>query len=355
MHYICRKKGEDTKTVNMKENSDLQLSIIIPVYQVEKYVRPCLESVYKQGLDDEVFEVIIVNDGTKDRSMEVIQDIIDKHKNITVINQENQGLSMARNNGMAIARGEYLLMPDSDDLLVENSVKPLLEKALETKADMVVAEFVEKSDEEIKCDSIPQRNYQQIESTGKELYLNESLLNHVNIWRTLYRRLFLQENIITFIGGIYFEDIPFTHQCYLKAKKCIYSNTLLYIYRTGHQTISAASSFTMRHAHDLCIAIAKTWELRNMEGLSNVIKKKHTDHIYDRYKYLLYRILYCIPEKKHKIEAIKVLKKYAPDIKFTNNTKQILTSLLFRNVPAFYISLYLFRKKYLASYPNKSV
>lgn len=108
----------------MKEDSDLQLSIIVPVYNVEKYIRACIESIFKQGLDEDTFEVIIVNDGTKDRSMEVIQDIIDQHKNITVINQENQGLSMARNNGMAIARGEYLLMPDSDDLLVENSVKP---------------------------------------------------------------------------------------------------------------------------------------------------------------------------------------------------------------------------------------
>ena len=70
----------------MKENSDLQLSIIVPVYNVEKYIRTCIESIYNQGLDEDTFEVIIVNDGTKDRSMDVIQDIIDSHKNITIIN-----------------------------------------------------------------------------------------------------------------------------------------------------------------------------------------------------------------------------------------------------------------------------
>lgn len=74
--------------------------------------------------------------------MEMIADIIQQHKNITVVNQENQGLSMARNNGIAIAKGEYILLPDSDDLLVPNSLKPLLKKALETKADMVVADFI---------------------------------------------------------------------------------------------------------------------------------------------------------------------------------------------------------------------
>ena len=83
----------------MEEDQNLLLSIIVPVYNVEEYIRPCMESIFQQGLDEDCFEVIIVNDGTKDHSMEVIQDIIEQHKNITVLNQENQGLSVARNNG----------------------------------------------------------------------------------------------------------------------------------------------------------------------------------------------------------------------------------------------------------------
>ena len=72
---------------------DMDLSIIVPVYKVEKYIHTCIESIYKQGLDEDSFEVIIVNDGTPDRSMEMITDIIAAHQNIVVINQENQGLS----------------------------------------------------------------------------------------------------------------------------------------------------------------------------------------------------------------------------------------------------------------------
>ena len=102
----------------MLENS-CQLSIIVPVYNVEKYIRPCLESIFRQGIDDDNFEVIIVNDGTEDRSMEVIQEIISQHDNITVINQENLSLSVARNNGIAQAKGEYILMPDSEELMIE--------------------------------------------------------------------------------------------------------------------------------------------------------------------------------------------------------------------------------------------
>lgn len=272
MHYICKKKGEDTKTVNMKENSDLQLSIIIPVYQVEKYVRPCLESVFNQGLDDEDFEVIIVNDGTKDRSMEVIQDIIDQHKNITVINQENQGLSMARNNGMAIARGEYLLMPDSDDLLVENSVKPLLEKALETKADMVIADFLRVED------TLFDQRYKTIqqepslvfnEKKGKALYLEDLVNNECYVWRTLYRRGFLIKNNISFYPGITFEDIPFTHKCYLNNIISFRTHWLLYVYRIRQDSISSPRTFSLEKAYDLCIAIAQIRHLRDSTNLNS--------------------------------------------------------------------------------------
>ena len=127
----------------------IPLSIIVPVYNVEKYIRPCIESIFRQGLDEDCFEVIIINDGTKDKSMEAIADIISQHQNITVIHQENQGLSVVRNNGIAVAKGEYILMPDSDDLLIDHSLPKLLEAALYTKADLVVADFLEMKDEEI--------------------------------------------------------------------------------------------------------------------------------------------------------------------------------------------------------------
>ena len=93
----------------------MDLSIIVPVYNVEKYIRTCIESIFRQGLDEDCFEVIIVNDGTQDKSMDVIADIIHRHSNIIVIEQESQGVSVARNRGIEMARGEFLIMPDSDD------------------------------------------------------------------------------------------------------------------------------------------------------------------------------------------------------------------------------------------------
>ncbi len=215
------------------------LSIIIPVYNTERYIRPCLESIFRQGLDERCFEVIIINDGTKDNSIGVIQDLISQHTNITLIEQENQDLSVVRNNGIAMATGEFILMPDSDDLLIDNSLAPLLDAAISTKADLVVADFLRLKDEEIEIEmhrAHHQKEFSYEEKTGERLFLEDLSPYQCYVWRTLFRREFLLENQLKFVPGIYIQDVPFTHECYLKAKKCLRTPWLLNIYRVGHES-----------------------------------------------------------------------------------------------------------------------
>ena len=102
------------------------LSVIIPVYNAEKYIKTCLKSVFAQGLKDDDFEVILVNDGTPDDSFGVIEEMIQMHDNIIVINQVNQGVSIARNAGFAKATGEYVYFVDPDDILIDNSLSVLI-------------------------------------------------------------------------------------------------------------------------------------------------------------------------------------------------------------------------------------
>ena len=98
-----------------------KLSIIIPVYKVEKYIARCLDSIFNQKVDDSLIEVIVVNDGTPDNSMQIVNSYVAMHRNLTIINQENQGLSVARNVGLAKATGDYVWFVDSDDWLVEDA------------------------------------------------------------------------------------------------------------------------------------------------------------------------------------------------------------------------------------------
>lgn len=316
------------------------LSIIVPVYNVEKYIRPCMERIFCQGLEEEDFEVIIINDGTKDRSMEMIQDIISLHHNVKVINQENQGLSVARNNGIAIAKGEYIIMPDSDDLLFEYSIKPLLEIALKTKVDLVVADFIKMTDKEIErtnTQPLQKTVFEYQEKKGEELFMQDLNPYHCYVWRTLYRKEFLINSNLRFVPGIYLQDVPFTHECYLKAGKCIRASWLLNIYRIGHE--SATSSFNIKKLEDFCVATAKTWELTHLEGLSPSIQWKLREDVYTSFSIIAWITSNQIKKASDRTAIFDFLKQQAPDLWFSNRKKQICISYLFKYTPHFYIHI----------------
>lgn len=318
----------------------MDLSIIVPVYNVEKYIRSCLESIFRQGLNEKCFEIIIVNDGTEDKSMEVIADIISQHDNITIIHQENQGLSVARNTGITAAKGEYILMPDSDDLLVDNSLKPLLEKALETKVDLVVADFINMTDEEIEQNKdlpLQRKVFDYREKTGKEILLQDLNPYQCYVWHTLFRKEFLIKNNLTFVPGIYIQDVPFTHECYLKAGKCIRTSWLLNIYRKGHE--SATFSFNKKKAKDFCIAIAKTWELTYLDDLSPIVQNKLKEDVYTSFSAIIWIITHKIDKSSDRIEIFDFLKQQVPNLCFRNGTKQKIVSFMYRRLPHLFIHI----------------
>ena len=115
------------------------LTVVLPVYNVEPYLGECLDSVLsQQGVD---LEIIAVNDGSTDGSLNILEEYAEKHGNIKIINQENRGLSAARNEGMDAARGKFLLFVDSDDLLVNDSLGPLMEKARAGNYDIIEFDY----------------------------------------------------------------------------------------------------------------------------------------------------------------------------------------------------------------------
>jgi glycosyltransferase involved in cell wall biosynthesis len=318
----------------------MDLSIIVPVYNVEDYIRPCIESIFKQGLNDDDFEVIIVNDGTEDNSIGVIQDIINEHNNVTVINQENQGLSVARNNGIALAKGEYILMLDSDDLLIENRLPILLDKALETKVDLVVADYLGMTNEEIdNFRQVDQQEFKFQEKTGEQLFLEDLNPYQCGVWRTLYRRAFLHDNNLHFISGIYYEDFPFTYECYLKAHQCIKMPYFLYIYRVSRFG-SITASFSTQKAKSYCTAIAKTWQLTQIKDLSQNTRYKLEEDIYVLYKVMIYNTLHCIKSSSERKSVITSLLIETPNLQFTHTIWQKITTFMIRKMPLFYIELY---------------
>lgn len=314
-----------------------KLSIILPVYNVEPYIRACMKSIFHQGLDDNCFELIIVNDGSTDNSMGMISDLVKQHNNITIIHQENQGLSNARNNGIALAKGKYIFMLDSDDLLIKNSLKPLLEKALESEADLVVADFLVMTDNDIKnIQGVPQKDFSIKEKTGEQLFLEDHSPYECFVWRTLYNRDFLITNQISFIPKIRFQDIPYTYECYLKAKKCLRVSWLLTIYRQWSG--ASTTTFPVERAMDFSKAIAKVWELRSLQS-KPAIRVKIEDNMYVHFSVMACNICHAIPNESERLFVIDYLKKQIPTLVFRNGIKPKLVTFLFRYTPHTYIRL----------------
>lgn len=205
-----------------------KISVIIPIYNVEKYIEQCLISVLKQTYEN--LEIILVNDGTKDSSMKVIEKYLSDPR-IKVINKENGGLSSARNAGLEIATGEYISFVDSDDLIEKNLYENLL-KYLENE-DIILFEYLPFQNEKlIEKDKRKKlkilENKKIIQSETLELFYRKISRS---CWTKLYSHKFLKENNFKFIEGIIYEDMIWEIETVFKAQKIKYVPILGYYYR----------------------------------------------------------------------------------------------------------------------------
>jgi hypothetical protein len=129
--------------------------------------------------------------------------------------------------------------------------------------------------------------------------------------------------------------VPFTHEAYLKAGKCMRTHWLLNIYRRGHES-AATASFNKKKAHDLCIAIAKTWRLRKMKKLPLSVRQKLDDDIFVSFSLLIYFMLYGVKDFSDRADIFNFLRKRVPKLKFTHGVKQRVTSMMYRFMPHVY-------------------
>ena len=181
----------------------MKLSIVVPVYNVEQYVRKCILSIINQ--DDDLFkeiELIIVNDGSKDKSVEQIQDLVDKYENITLINQENLSLSVARNNGMALAKGDYVWFIDSDDWITSDAVEYIM-PYLDNVNDIVTINFTTITENAETPNGNPLGEVRTM--SGKESFRRKCAFATM-AQRGVYRKEFMDKNKILFMPGVYNQD-----------------------------------------------------------------------------------------------------------------------------------------------------
>lgn len=271
-----------------------KISVIIPVYNVENYLRKCLNSLVNQTLKD--IEIIVVNDGTLDNSQEIIDEYVKKYpKKVVSIIQENGGQGAARNTGLLHAKGEYIGYVDSDDYVEENMYEELYKKAKEEDSDIVIC-----------GNNVVKENY---EFLSKEDVDKEFLLGKMAVWNKIYKKNIIVDNKIQFRSKVWYEDLDFTMKVYFSSKKISYVDKPLYNYllREG----STMNNNNIKRNLELIEAFDSLIDYCKDKKIYNKAKDEiEFLCIYHMYIFATTRVLNTNNKYKDKIEIINKFKNY---------------------------------------------
>ena len=251
------------------------LSIITPVYQVEQYLPQCLDSILAQTYPH--WELILVDDGSKDRSGEICEEYAKKDGRIRVIHTENRGAGAARNTGFAHATGEYVVFVDSDDYISENMIERLYMTIHKSKYDLVVCNFL-RAYPDGKNDFTTQ--FPDMEISGREVLAHWKTQKNYGLWTVPWSKIIRKSILdqVKFPEGKYFEDEFFSDQLFLRCDRVRVIPDSLYVNRV--RTSSTMNSQKTRNYLDLIDAFQARIELYLEQSLP-------VDEVYKILIYLL--------------------------------------------------------------------
>lgn len=253
-----------------------KVSVIVPIYNVEKYLEKCINSLLSQTLED--IQIILVNDGSKDNSGNIAREYEKNNKNrIIYVEKENSGLSDARNYGLKYATGDFVAFLDSDDYIEKNAYEEMYNKAIEENADYVECDFIWEFPNKIRVDKqYPYKN-------------KKEMLSFVRVvaWNKLIKRQLIIDNNLEFPKGLRYEDVEFTYKLIPFINKFAYvdKSFIHYVQREG----SIANVQNERTAEIFTV-------------LDNVIEFYKKNNIYEKYRdeleYNYARYLLCSSLKR---------------------------------------------------------
>lgn len=244
----------------------MKLSIIIALYNTEKYIEKCIRSIYnKSTLKLRDFEVIVINDGSTDKSQTIVENLMREFPNIQLINKENGGQSSARNIGFDLAKGDYFFCLDSDDSIEANRLEEMLNYCSEFDLDILSFNFIRISESNLLLPR-GKENYKTIESvlTGGE-FLNKFSISG-SMWRYFYRTALIKKNKLSLIEGIFHEDEEFVIQVLSYAKRVKYVAIPFYNYLTRED--STVNNKALEHRVKLLndiITVAESLNIRLLD------------------------------------------------------------------------------------------
>lgn len=276
-----------------------KVSVVVPVYNAELYIEKCVNSILNQTLDS--IEIILLDDGSPDKSGEMCDKIAQQNDNVIVFHLENGGPSKARNIGMKYANGEYIGFADSDDYIEPDMLEVLYNTAKAKQADITMCSYFLDEDEKIR---ILQMSYKEeysdydIRDGLLALYAKQYHNGLYSVWNKLFKKQMIQSNKITFNEElIRAEDAWFVFDCLKTVHKVCFVNKPLYHYR---QVVNSTMHTVQNHRYDR----SKNFRLKVIEECENLGISIKENELY--YEFLYETFTNCRAMiKQHKISEVK--------------------------------------------------
>lgn len=317
----------------------INLSIIIPVYNVQEYLEECLESIFND-LTAEV-EVLLINDGSTDKSREICIKYVARSQHIHLIDKKNGGLSDARNTGIKNARGKYLMFIDSDDLVCRGGIKKILDLIKNENIDLIIGDYMEYFVNPYKLRKCI------ISKVDKNVYrYNTEELNRLikraqglwPAWKNIVNKNFIIDNNLLFKKGYLHEDVDWTTKLLVNAKEILYTDLSWYHYRLNRKG-SIMSSLKGKSLLHTCKIVDSNYKY--IEDLN--INQKIKDTIKIRLTKTLYTTfwLYNKCSKEEKEEILNIIYKNRNIINMTD-CKQHKIFLIISNIIGLNQAMYLY-------------
>lgn len=260
------------------------LSIVVPAYNVERELEKCIESCLKQDIPQESYEIIIVNDGATDNTLQVATDIAAKYECVSVVNQNNMGLSGARNTGLKYAKGKYVWFIDSDDYIKPNVLGNMIRQADDLNLDCLFFRLQRVFDDDCFRSEVDDYECVQPNVTRNAILSGRDAIlqgyNPSSVCAILFNVEFLRKHRLQFMLGIYHEDAEFTYRMISKAQRIMFIADAPYLYFTHAGTMTRSkniNSLIKNRVDDIAVAqsyLKLAQELRDDSKLFTVITRR---------------------------------------------------------------------------------
>lgn len=266
----------------MKNNQDRMVSIVVPIYNAEKYIDRCIKSILNQSYHN--LQLILINDGSTDYSLQLCQKFAREDERVEVVSQKNAGVSSARNTGLSLATGELITFVDSDDFLIKSAIETALQYIDMTCADVVVYGWKRIYEESERYDEI----IEQYEVVNDQTVIIRKILEHYSAygggypWNKIWRRkAFMDESMPLFdLQLSFFEDLEWVIKSMLCVKRLVVCPECLYNYSVRKFSVTNTTANNEEKEISYHMALAKIIsEIGSMPDLQMWLKKKYYPEI----------------------------------------------------------------------------